>query len=203
MSELFRITTAKSGTTNVSSKPSEISVINKEDYTDVEPPPLEEIVEIASGDSSIENRLNAQRLKRFRTDFSSKFLQLLREQDFEYGVDTPADELVRKCFHENEAISKEWINNLFVQNFSDQTVLMGILRVLSHFNYQEVAPQGPTIALAALVNASAEVRECGIRAFENWSSLHSLKVLENVKCEEKWLDDYLKQVIADLREELS
>jgi len=203
MSELFRITTAKSGTTNVSLKPREISVIQKEDCTNVEPPLLEEIVEIASSDSSIENRLNAQRLKRFRTDFSSKFLQLLREQDFEYGVDTPADELVRKCFHENEAISKEWINNLFVENFNDQIVLMGILRVLSHFNYQEVAPQGPTVALAALANTSAEVRECGIRAFENWGSLHSLKVLENVNCEEKWLDDYLKQVIADLQEELS
>jgi len=203
MDKLFRITTAKSGATDVSLKTSAISVIQKEDCTDIETPLLEEIVEIASSDSSIENRLNAQRLKRFRTDFSSKFLQLLREQDFEYGVDTPADELVRKCFHENEAISKEWINNLFVENFNDQTVLMGILRVLSHFNYQEVVPQGPTIALAALANTSAEVRECGIRAFENWGSLHSLKVLENVNCEEKWLNDYLKQVIADLQEELS
>ena len=202
MSELFRITTAKSGRTDVSLKTSEISVIQKEDCMDVEIPLLDEIVEIASSDSSIENRLNAQRLKRFRTDFSSKFLQLLREQDFEYGVDTPADELVRKCFHENEAISKEWINNLFVENFNDQTVLMGILRVLSHFNYQEVVPQGPTVALAALANKSAEVRECGIRAFENWGSLHSLKVLKNVNCEEKWLEDYLKQVIADLQEVL-
>ena len=75
MGELFRITTAKSGTTDVSSKPSEISVIQKGDGTDVEPPLLEEIVEIASSDSSIENRLNVQRMKRFRTDFSSKFLQ--------------------------------------------------------------------------------------------------------------------------------
>jgi hypothetical protein len=177
MDELFRITTAKSGTTDVSSKPSEISVIQRGDGTDVELPPLEEIVEIAASDSSIENRLNAQRMKRFRADFSSRLLQLL-------------------------AISKEWINYLFVENFNDQTVLMGILRVLSHFDYQEVVPQGPTVALAALANASAEVRECGIRAFENWGSLHSLKVLENVNCEEKWLDDYLKQVIADLQEEL-
>ena len=203
MGELFRITTAKSGTTDVSSKPSEISVIQNRDGTDVELPLLEEIVEIAASDSSIENRLNAQRMKRFRADFSSRLLQLLHEQNFEYGIDTPADKLVRKCFHENEAISKEWINHLFVENFNDQTVLMGILRVLSHFDYQEVAPQGSTIALAALANASAEVRECGIRAFENWGSLQSLKVLENVNCEEKWLDDYLKQVIADLQEELS
>lgn len=202
MGELFRINTAKSGTTDVSSKPSEISVIQKEDGTDVELPLLEEIVEIATSDSSIENSLNAQRMKRFKSDFSSRLLQLLHEQDFEYGIDTPADELVRKCFYENEAISKEWINHLFVENFNDQTVLIGILRVLSHFDYQEIVPQGPTVALAALANASAEVRECGIRAFENWGNLQSLQILENVNCEEKWLDDYLKQVIADLQEEL-
>ena len=141
-------------------------------------------------------------MDRFRAEFSANILKLLREQDFEYGVDTPADELVRKTFAENQSIAKEWLNQLFVENYDDQTVIMGILRVLSHFKYQEIAPQGPTMALAALSNVSAEVRECGIRAFENWSTLESLEVLKNVKCQEEWLNDYLQQVIADLKEEL-
>ena len=202
MIKLYQSTTAKNGTTEVAPKPSQISFVKIGEGTGGEEPLLDEIVETAASDFSIENRLNKLRMQRFRADFSARLLQLLHEQDFEYGVDTPADELVRKCLDENEAIAKQWLNQLFVKNYGNQTVLIGILRVLSHFEYREVAPQGPTIALAALASSSAEVRECGIRAFENWSTLESLEVLKNVKCAEKWLDDYLQQVIADLKEEL-
>ena len=203
MNELYQITTvAQSGTIEVAPKSSEISIIQTGEGTEVEQPLFGGMLDTSASDSSIENLLNVRRMRRFRADFSTRLLKLLHEQDFEYGVDTPADELVRKSLYENESIAKEWLNRLFVENYGDQTVLIGILRVLSHFEYQEIAPQGPTMALAALSNANAEVRECGIRAFENWGTLDSLKVLKNVRCAEKWLDDYLQQVIADLEEEL-
>lgn len=202
MTELYRITSAQSGSSEAKPKPREMSVVQCVVGTEDGKPPIGEIIITASSGFTNENRLNAQRMQRFKADFSARLLQLLREQDFEYGVDTPADELVRTCFHENESVAKQWLNQLFVENYSDQAVLIGILRVLSHLEYEEVAPQGPTIALAALANAIAEVRECGIRAFENWGTLQSLRVLKNVKCAEEWLDDYLQQVIADLTEEL-
>lgn len=202
MVELYKITTAQSGIAKDAPTTREVAVIQRGEGTEEGVRIAAEILDIAASDISLENSLNRQRMDRFRAEFSAKLLKLLREQDFEYGVDTPADELVRKSFSENISIAKEWLNQLFVENYDDQTVLMGILRVLSHFEYQEVAPQGPTMALAALSNVSAEVRECGIRAFENWSTLESLEVLKNVKCEEEWLNDYLQQVIAELKEEL-
>ena len=202
MVELYKITTAQSGIVNDAPTTRKVAVVQRGEGTEEGLRIAGEILDIAASDISLENSLNRQRMDRFRAEFSAKLLKLLREQDFEYGVDTPADELVRKSFSENISIAKEWLNQLFVENYDDQTVLMGILRVLSHFEYQEVAPQGPTMALAALSNVSAEVRECGIRAFENWSTLESLEVLKNVKCEEEWLNDYLQQVIAELKEEL-
>jgi hypothetical protein len=202
MVELYKITTAQSGIANDAPTTRKVAVVQRGEGTEEGVRIAGEILDIAASDISLENSLNRQRMDRFRAEFSAKLLKLLREQDFEYGVDTPADELVRKSFSENISIAKEWLNQLFVENYDDQTVLMGILRVLSHFEYQEVAPQGPTMALAALSNVSAEVRECGIRAFENWSTLESLEVLKNVKCEEEWLNDYLQQVIAELKEEL-
>ena len=202
MVELYKITTAQSGIANDAPTTRKVAVVQRGEGTEEGVRIAGEILDIAASDISLENSLNRQRMDRFRAEFFAKLLKLLREQDFEYGVDTPADELVRKSFSENISIAKEWLNQLFVENYDDQTVLMGILRVLSHFEYQEVAPQGPTMALAALSNVSAEVRECGIRAFENWSTLESLEVLKNVKCEEKWLNDYLQQVIAELKEEL-
>lgn len=201
MAKLYKITSANSFTEE-EPKRSGISIVQRGEGTGVGEALLGEIVKTAASDYSIENRLNAQRMQRFRADFSTRFLQLLREQDFEYGVDTPADELIRKCLNENESITKQWLNELFIQYFADKAVIIGILRVLSHFRYHEVAPQGPTMAIAALSNANAEVRECGIRAFENWRTLDSLKVLKGVHCAERWLNDYLQQVIADLEEEL-
>ncbi len=201
MDELYKITTAQSSPAHEPNVVSEHTIRFVE--STVEGSPLrEKIRDIAASDLSIENSLNRRRFERFRTDFSSNLLKCLREQDFEYGLDTPADELVRKTFIENESVAKEWLNQLFVENYNEKTVIMGILRVLSHFEYQEVAPQGPTMALAALSNNSAEVRECGIRAFENWSNLESLKVLRSVNCQEVWLNDYLQQVIVDIEEEL-
>lgn len=201
MSEPYKIDTAQSDIANEPATAREPVIIRLVEDTE-QGIHLTEIIDIVASDISLENSLNRQRMDRFRAEFSANLLKLLREQDFEYGVDTPADELVRKTFTENQSIAKEWLNQLFVENYYDQTVIMGILRVISHIEYQEIAPQGPTMALAALSNKNAEVRECGIRAFENWSTLESLEVLKNVKCHEKWLNDYLQQVIADLNEEL-
>jgi len=202
MAEHYEITTAQSGITNNDIVTKKVAVKRNDEGTAEGVLRAREMLDITASDISLENSLNRQRMNRLRAIFSTKLLNLLREQDFEYGIDTPADVLVRKSFSENASITKKWLYQLFVENYDDQTVLMGILRVLSHFEHQEVIPQGPSMALAALSNVSAEVRECGIRAFENWGTLESLEVLKNAKCEEKWLNDYLQQVIAELEEEL-
>lgn len=203
MAELYRITTAQSGPIEEEPRASSISVVQRREDTEAGEPLLGEIVDTATAANVFsEKRLNAIRMQRFRNKFSARFLQLLREQDFEYGLVSPADELVQKCLNENEFIAKQWLNELFLQNYADPVVVIGILRVLSHFEYHEVTPQGPTMALAALANSSAEVRECGIRVCENWNTLETLKILMTVQCTEKWLNDYLQQVIAALKEEL-
>lgn len=201
MGELYKINSAQSNSVEIAPNSSEISIVPATTATE-ERDPLTGGIETASSDLTIENRINAKRMQRFKANFSARLLRLLKEQDFEYGVDTPADELVRECFKENESVTKEWLNQLFVESIDQYPVLIGILRVLSHFEYEEIFPQGPTIALAALVNSNAEVRECGIRAFENWGTIESLEVLKNTQCEEDWLKEYLQQVIIDLEEEL-
>ena len=157
-------------------------------------------IETSASDSHTENRLNAQRMNRFRDEFSKHLIQLLREQDFEYGIDTPADGLVRRCFKENEVVLKQWLNQLFIENFCDTRITIGILRVISHIEYHEISPEGVTMAIAAFSHSNIEVQECGIRAFENWCNFKSLEVLKSVSCKEDWLQDYLNQVIADIEE---
>jgi hypothetical protein len=160
------------------------------DYADTVPP------------DDIENILNIRRLKKFKGKYTTELLRIIREQDFEYGFDSPADLFVRELLRQNLTVTKEWLNSIFIDYFDDTRILIGLLQIISHIDYLEICPEGATMALAALSHVNPEVRECGIRAFENWGTVESLKVLRNVKCQEKWLQEYVQQVILDLEEEL-
>jgi hypothetical protein len=45
------------------------------------------------------------------------------------------------------------------------------------------------------------VQETAIRVFECWGGESSLKILENVSVSSKWVEEYLKGVISDLKSE--
>lgn len=45
------------------------------------------------------------------------------------------------------------------------------------------------------------MQETAIRAFECWGGESSLKILENVSVSSKWVEEYLKGVISDLKSE--
>lgn len=77
-----------------------------------------------------------------------------------------------------------------------------MLRIIGRFDEEIIFPQGKTMALAALSHKNDEVKELGVRAFENWNSLNSLEVLKNISFDSNWLQDYLNQVIKDLKSEL-
>lgn len=161
------------------------------------------IFDLDDDNVSDENQFNDRRLKRFRSEFSKKLIKLIREVDFEYGLDNFAEQLVRKAILENNAVAKGWLNELFIEHIDDLEITTGILRIISHFEYHEIAPEGQTMAIAALANSNTEICECGIRALENWGTLHSLRILENTKCNTGWLNAYLQEVISDLKEEIN
>lgn len=163
---------------------------------------LEDLVDDDSTEHLQENIINKRRLQQFKEKYTKELLNIIREQDFEYGLDSQADWFIRKLFKTNEAVTKEWLNLVFINYFDDTRVIIGLLQIIAHMEYFEIYPQGPTMALAALSHTTLEVRECGIRAFENWGTIGSLNVLKSIMCPEKWLQEYVEQVIVDLEEEL-
>ncbi len=130
-----------------------------------------------------------------------QLLALIEEQDFEYGIETTADSLVRRQMAANALATRSWLNELFIDNSAKPHVLVGLLRIIAHMEYGEVYPEGPTIAVAALSHQDVEVKECGVRAFERWATLESLHILENLKVSTRWLQEYIDQVVLDLRKE--
>jgi len=150
-----------------------------------------------------ENYINQSRLLKLRNQFTPKLINLILESDFEYGIDSQSDVFIRNQMKENSLAVKHWLNDIFVENFDNPKILVGILRIVSRLSYSDVFPQGQTIATTAFSHSDAEVKECGVRAFENWGDLQSLKILENLQVSPPWLQDYIKHVVKDLRKEFN
>ncbi|MBF0510154.1 MAG: hypothetical protein HQK57_14670 [Deltaproteobacteria bacterium] len=89
---------------------------------------------------------------------------------------------------------------MFVDHSSDLKIMIGLLQVILHM---DISPQGLIMAQMALAHPDAEVRECGVRAFENWGTIESLNILRTLKDQEEWLQEYIDQVVLDLEEDLS
>lgn len=146
-----------------------------------------------------ENYINQRRLLRLKNQFTPKLLNLILESDFEYGIESEVDVFIRNQMKENSLATKSWLNDIFVEYFANPVILVGILRIISRLSYYEVFPQGQVLATAALSHNDVEVKECGVRAFENWGNLDSIRILENLHVSPSWFQGYIDQVLEDLR----
>lgn len=138
--------------------------------------------------------------KNLRKQFNNRFLQLIHETEFEFGFSTPADKYIRDALTRYGMFARDWISDLFLQNIEIPFVLSAILRVIAHFDYQQMHPQGILIAVTATMHRDADVRECGIRCFESWESADSLRILRNLSFPEDWLNEYLAAVVSELED---
>ena len=148
--------------------------------------------------NSIENQYNELRLKQIERDFTQKLKLFILEEPFEYGFENKADKLVLENLEINRIATKEWINKIYLNNYSNSEYTIGILRLVSRLKIEEISPQGPTMAIAALSHKDEEIQETAIRAFENWSSLEHIDILKSVKVKSEWLADYLNSVIKNI-----
>jgi hypothetical protein len=133
-----------------------------------------------------------------RSQFLRNFEQMIHDSEFEFGFSSPADKFVLDALDSYGSFAREWINYLFLYRFDDPFVVSAILRVIAHFDYRQMYPQGITMAVAATVHTDAEVRECGVRCFESWEAPECIIILKNLSFPEDWLSEYLADVIAEL-----
>ncbi len=145
-----------------------------------------------------EDIVNKRRALQIERDFTHKLISLILEENFEYGFRTRADQLVQSQMKINSSVTREWLNKIYVENFDRPEIVIGLLRLIARFEINEISPQGKTMAIAALSHKDHEVKECGIRAFESWNSLESIKILQNVNTNIPWLKDYLNRVIENI-----
>lgn len=152
--------------------------------------------------SSSENLINQRRDDHLKKYVTPRLISLLKDEDFEFGYISRSEELIREQLNINSLATRNWINEIFISNFDNEIILMGILRIIGRFDESLIFPQGQTIALAALSHKSDEIKELGVRAFEKWNSIESLAILKKLNFDKVWLQDYVTEVIHDIEEEI-
>lgn len=76
------------------------------------------------------------------------------------------------------------------------------MHIISRLEYNTIGEDGVRIALDAINNDNDEIKDCAIRAFEQWNGYDTVSVLNILKQMERpktdWLADYLDSVINDI-----
>ncbi len=156
-----------------------------------------------------ENKINRERLEFLRKHTTPRFIKLIREEHFEFGYTSQSEIFLRELLEKNSLATMSWLNELYNDNFHNDVILIGIVRLLGRFDEASIKPQGQTMALGSLIHKNLEICELGIRAFESWGSTDSLRilkqtrvsVLKQISIADKWLKQYLEEVISDLEED--
>lgn len=127
-----------------------------------------------------------------------KFLELARSEYFEYGYTQPSERHLLQFSIEFPGLIGELVQSIYLAESADIGVMLALLNAMASLNYETLRPHGQVLAIAALTNPAAEVKEAAIRVYETWGHREGAKILATVECPWLWLDDYRKQVISDL-----
>lgn len=159
------------------------------------------IVDVNDYESVVENtpKINYKNKlaeKTLNERYKDKFIRLLRTEDFEYGIKSQSESLIEELIEKDSLVAKNWLSSIYTKYYKNELILAGLLRVISNFGDEN---QFKIMAMAALVHESDEIKELGVRAFENWVGEESISILENIEVEPGWLKNYINQVIKDLK----
>ena len=127
------------------------------------------------------------------------FIRLLKETDFIDGMDNRATEYFSNLLSNYKDNVLIWIQDVFLQNIKDDTILVKILSLFLDYTYGELYPASQMIALASKEHSSTAVKSMVFSLFGHWCNKESLELLDAFsEPQELWLKmkyDTLKKVI--------
>lgn len=125
---------------------------------------------------------------------------LLKNDIYEPGTVTELQLYVEKQLKINKEKMQSVLQSIYLEEFGCISLFVNLLQVISQIEYKMIEPAGPIMALAATRHQNCEVREYGLRCYENWEDAACLSLLKSLHFEEKWLQNYLEMLIADFEE---
>lgn len=135
--------------------------------------------------------------KKLVQQYMKDILSIISQDEFIDGETSQSSVFIVEA-QENGEIEyiKDALMELYLQKTRDSHVLEGIMVMISSVKYDEIAPQGPIMALGLLQHEDLSIRDRAIQCYEQWNSKKGLEPLKSLNCHPKWLQRYVEKVIA-------
>lgn len=159
------------------------------------------LIKTRSTGSEIKDVKKVSLIVNSNTYYTKELLEIMAEDIFESGITPRSEKFIRdEVIPEIGMLNTMlWLSSVFLSYNGGSDTSIGILHIISHFEYNEISPIGQLIATAGFSNKNIEVKDFAIKAFENWNSKESIDILENNETTAKWLDEYIEEVIINLK----
>lgn len=168
----------------------------------IEEPPFWTIKNQAEMTGQISFSLREKQLKGMEQK-KNYIRSLLKNDNYELGfvseLQTYIEEQLIKEKEDGQRTNiQKALEEIYLEEFNHTPTFIHLLQIISQIDYTLILPTGPIMALAATRHENCEVREYGLRCFENWEDPSSLSILKSLHFEENWLQNYLDMLIDDL-----
>jgi hypothetical protein len=131
--------------------------------------------------------------------FFYEFSSSAKREPLEYGMYSACDQLLENWLTRYPSEFSAIIHHIYIKSINNKTVLITLLKALSGLPYSAAHPSGLVAAMAATAHKSIEVKEAGIRAFENWGHEDCISILEHIDTPLPWLNDYRLKTIEYIK----
>ncbi len=160
---------------------------------------------ISSSEKFRESTINDDAEIQFKPQLRSVLSSMLSQEDFESGIINPSERYFVSEFKDSPVSAMNELMVLFMNNYQlgrkNSHILVGILHLLSHMDYEEIYPSGQAMAISGLSYSNNEVQEFAIKCFENWDNKDGILKLRAIQFNSKWLQEYANEVIEELERE--
>lgn len=160
----------------------------------------QERMDIQSSSSSID-LANAKSFDQsILKNIKKTLFELLSTDVFRVGFESSTSIYFRSVLETNPDYAKKAMLDVFYDNYHNKKYVEGILNVLSIMDYEKVTPEGPIMVLTLTSYESDTIKEALVRVFENWCNKESIRLLEKIRFDDPWLENYRLEVIEDIKE---
>tara|TARA_R110000868_G_scaffold318429_1_gene579166 strand:+ start:85 stop:603 length:519 start_codon:yes stop_codon:yes gene_type:complete len=135
----FNIDLSGSDDNDIIQKPNRLSLPKEKDYEySTVVFDFDDFFEIDISSSS-ENKINIKRQETLKSEFTSNLLGCLSDEDFEFGIRSRSEMIIREQFSVNTLATRNWLNEIFIENFPNEKILLGLLRIIGRFEEEIIS----------------------------------------------------------------
>ncbi len=128
----------------------------------------------------------------------------LSRETIDEGYSMPSEDMFFQLLQKNKEEVSRWFHALENDESDHADLISKIIYMTSHISFETISQARMTFlvdwARRGLTHPNLDVQEAAIGAFENWRGSLALNALKEFYSSEQWLQQYVNQIISELKE---